>query len=88
MKEVVAMKKQDIMPLVRLVLVPVLLILLGLILVVDPDTASALISKLLGYVLTLCAIGTGMAAVFSHTGKVRKGVIAVVLAVVWAFLPF
>ena len=80
------MKKQDILSLVRLLLVPVLLILLGLILVVDPDTASALISKLLGYVLTLCAIGTGMAAVFSHTGKVRKGVIAVVLAVVGGWL--
>ena len=80
------MKKQDIFSLIQLLLVPVLLILLGLILVVNPDTASALISKLIGYVLTLAAIGTGLAAIFGSTQKVLKGICAVVLAVVGGWL--
>ena len=80
------MKKQDILSLIQLLLVPALLILLGLILVLNPDTASALISKLLGYALTLGAVGTGLAAVFSHSGKARKAVCAVVLAMVGGWL--
>lgn len=80
------MKKQDILSLVKLLLVPVLLILLGLILVVNPDSASVLISRLLGYVLIACAIGTGVAAIFSQSGKVGKGIISVVLAIVGGWL--
>ena len=80
------MKKQDIFSLIQLLLVPVLLILLGLILVVNPDTASALISKLIGYALTLAAIGTGLAAIFGSTKKVLKGICAVVLATVGSWL--
>lgn len=80
------MKKQDILSLVRLLLVPVLLILLGLILVVNPDTASALISRLIGYVLVLCAIGTGISAVLGPQKKVLKGICSVVLAVVGGWL--
>lgn len=80
------MKKQDVLSLLQLLLVPVLLILLGLILVVNPDTASALISKLLGYVFVICGIGTGVAAVFSRTGKVGKGIASVVLVIVGGWL--
>ena len=80
------MKKQDVLSLVQLLLVPVLLILLGLILIVNPDTASALISKLLGYVLVICGIGTGVAAVFSRTRKVGKGIASVVLVIVGGWL--
>lgn len=80
------MKKQDILSLIRLLLVPVLLILLGLILVVNPDTASALISRLIGYVLILCAVGTGLAAILGQTGKITKGIAAAVLAIVGSWL--
>lgn len=80
------MRKEDILSLIQLLLVPALLILLGLILVVNPDTASALISNLLGYVLILCAIGTGLAAIFGRTKKVLKGTCAVVLAMVGGWL--
>ena len=80
------MKKQDILSLIQLLLVPALLILLGLILVINPDTASALISKLIGYALTLAAVGTGLAAVFSRTKKIQKGICAVVLAMVGGWL--
>ena len=80
------MKKQDLFSLVQLLLVPVLLILLGLILVVNPDTASALISKLLGYTLGLGAIITGMTAVFVRSGRISRGIAAVTLAVLGGWL--
>jgi len=80
------MKKQDILALFQLLLVPVLLIILGLILVVNPDAASATISRILGYCLIACAIGTGVAAIFSQTGKIGKGIVSVVLAIVGGWL--
>ena len=80
------MKKHDMLSLLQLLLVPVLLILLGLILVVNPDTASALVSKLLGYVLIACAIGTGVTAVFSQSGKLAKGIVAAGFAIVGGWL--
>ncbi len=80
------MKKNDLISLLQLLLVPVLLILLGLILVVYPDAASAMISRILGYVIIACAIGTGVAAVFSQSGKVGKGIVSVVLAIVGGWL--
>jgi len=80
------MKKNDLISLLQLLLVPVLLILLGLILVVYPDAASAMISRILGYVIIACAIGTGVVAVFSQSGKVGKGIVSVVLAIVGGWL--
>lgn len=80
------MKKQDILSLVQLLLVPVLLILLGLILVVNPDAASAMIARVVGYALILGAIGTGLAAVFRQNGKIAKGIVSVALAVVGGWL--
>lgn len=80
------MKKQDILSMLRLLLVPLLLILLGLILVVNPDAASALIAKILGYVLILGAIVTGIAAIAGQTGKAGKGIVAVALAIVGGWL--
>lgn len=80
------MKKQDIMALIQLLLVPVLLIFLGLILVINPDAASVLISRLIGYALMLIAVVTGLVALFSHTGRIRKAVAAVVCAIVGGWL--
>lgn len=80
------MKKQDILSLIQLLLVPGLLILLGLILIVNPDSASVLISRLIGYVLVACAVGTGIFAILSQSGKVKKGIAAVVLAIVGGWL--
>lgn len=80
------MKKQELLSMGKLLLVPVLLILLGLILMVNPDAATAVISRVLGYVLIACGIGTGVAAIFSQTGKVSKGIAAVVLAMAGGWL--
>lgn len=80
------MKKQDILSLVQLLLVPILLILLGLILVVNPDTASALISRLLGYALILGAVCTGLTAVFVKSGRISRGIASVTLAIIGGWL--
>ena len=53
------MKKEDILAYVRLLAVPVLTVLLGLILLFSPDTASALVGKILGWVFVLAGAGVG-----------------------------
>ena len=80
------MNKHDFPAMIRALLVPALLILLGLILVVYPDAASAMLSRVIGYALILCAVGAGIAAVFSHTGRIGKGIAAAVLAIVGGWL--
>lgn len=61
---------------------PVAVILLGLLLAVNPDSASALIARILGWVLTLVGIGFGIAAIIDRDHMVRKGITAVVFACV------
>lgn len=80
------MTKQEILSLVKLLLAPVLVILLGLILIINPDSATALISKILGGILILMAIGTGISAIFNERGRVGKGIFAVILAVAGGWL--
>lgn len=69
------MKKKDILSAVQLYLAPVLVILLGVLLLVNPDSASVLLSKLIGGVLILVAVLFGIAALFSEK-KVFKLILA------------
>ena len=80
------MKKETIFDMIRTFLAPVLVILLGLMLLFNPDSASALISKLLGSVLILIGIGFGIAAITGDRDKVSKGITAVILAVTGGWL--
>ncbi len=80
------MKKQDFLSLLNLLLVPVLLILLGLVLVVNPDVASAMIAGVIGYILIAGAIIGGIAAIVSQQGKIGKGLFSVALAVIGGWL--
>ena len=68
------MKKQDIGLLVRLMLTPVLLAVLGVVLVLRPDSASALIAKVLGWLLVLLGGGTLLSAFLSREGAAGKAV--------------
>ena len=79
------MKKDDILSLLRLLIAPVLVILLGLVLIVNPDSASALISKVLGWVIIAVAVN-GISAIFNENGRISKSICAVVLAVVGGWL--
>ena len=80
------MNKDKLFSYVRELFAPVALILLGGMLLFNPDSASALISKLLGWLLILTAIGFGIAAVASEHGRIGKGIAAVLLAVVGGWL--
>lgn len=51
------MKKTDVQTLIRLLLTPVLMIILGIMLVLRPDSASALVGKILAWVLLILGIG-------------------------------
>lgn len=80
------MKKEKIFSLIRELFAPVALILLGGMLLFNPDSASALISRLLGYSLIAVAIGFGIAAIAGPAGRTGKAITAVVLAVVGGWL--
>ena len=80
------MKKEDFFSLIRLILAPALVILLGLVLIWNPDSATALISKILGWILICIAVGIGLSAVFQESGRVGKGIAAVLFAVAGGWL--
>jgi len=80
------MKKEAFFAKLQLLLAPVLVIVLGLILVFSPDAASALISKILGWILGLVAIGFGIAALMSAQGRAGKIAGAIICAVVGGWL--
>lgn len=50
------MKKKDMQSMVRLMLTPVLMVILGIVLVVRPDSASALVGRIL-FVVVAAALG-------------------------------
>ena len=65
---------------------PVAVILLGLVLILCPDTATALISRILGWILTLIGIGVGSFAIIDREHAIRKGITAVAFACVGGWL--
>ncbi len=66
------MKKRNWLPLLIHLASPVAVILLGLILLFNPDSASALISRLLGWGICLAGLGFGIAALFDRDDLVKK----------------
>ena len=80
------MKKQDVYSAIKILLVPCLLILLGLILLVNPDAASALAAKILAGILILGAVCVGISALVTRRNPIGKGIIAAVLAILGGWL--
>lgn len=80
------MKKQEILSYIRLFLAPVLVMLLGLILIVNPDSATALISKVLGTIIIVIGIGFGIGAIVNAKGRTARAITAVVMAVAGGWL--
>lgn len=74
------MKKNSIPDMLYQLASPAAVTLLGLLLVVNPDSASILIARILGWGLTLVGIGFGVAALIDRDHAVRKGITAVLLA--------
>lgn len=80
------MKKQEVLSYIRLFLAPVLVMLLGLILIINPDSATAMISKVLGTVIIVIGIGFGIGAIVNARGRTARAVTAVVMAVAGGWL--
>jgi len=80
------MKKEDIFGKLQLLLAPVLIILLGLVLIFCPDSASALITKLIGWIFGLVAIGFGISALLNPQGRGGKVAGAIICAVIGGWL--
>ena len=66
------MNKDKLFSYVRLLWAPVALIVLGAVLLFNPDSASALISKVLGGLLTLIGIAFGISAIAEEKGEVPE----------------
>lgn len=80
------MNKEKLFHLIGRLWAPVALMVLGLVLLFNPDSASALISRLLGWILIAFGIGFGIAAITGESGRVGKGITAVALAVAGGWL--
>lgn len=80
------MNREGLYAKIQLLLTPVLIIVLGLILVFCPDSASALFAKLLGWILGLIAIGFGISALSSAAGRTGKVIAAILCAVIGGWL--
>ena len=59
---------------------PIAVILLGLLLVVSPDSASILVARILGWGLTVIGICFGIAAIIDRERAVKRGITAVLFA--------
>ena len=75
------MKKQELFDLLYQLASPIGMILAGLVLALCPDLASAVISRVLGWCVTLVAICFGIGAILDRPKAVRRGIISVALAI-------
>ena len=71
--------KDTILSVIRLIATPVLLMVLGLILLIHPDSASALVAQIMGWVLVIAGVVFAVSAIAGHFDTVGK----VLSAVCW-----
>lgn len=64
--------KKKVLDMINLLGMPVTMIVMGVVLTFSPDTASALVSKMIGWVLTAGGVCFGLGALFSQrkAGKI------------------
>ena len=78
--------KDTILSVIRLIATPVLLMVLGLILLIHPDSASALVAQILGWVLVIAGVMFAVSAIAGHFDTVGKVLSAVCCFAVGAWL--
>lgn len=78
--------KDTILSVIRLIATPVLLMVLGLILLIHPDSASALVAQILGWVLLIAGVVFAVSAIAGHFDTVGKVLSAVCCFAVGAWL--
>ena len=64
------MKKGKLLTTLSLLGIPVLTAALGLILLLSPDTATVLVTKVIGWILVICGAGKAITMATGHTGTV------------------
>lgn len=80
------MKKRELFSVLYQLASPIAVMLLGILLIFSPDSASALIARLLGWVLTLAGIGFGISAIVNRRNAIGKGITAVGCACIGGWL--
>ena len=80
------MNKKEILNVLYELASPLAMILAGLLLVFCPDAATVLVSRLLGWGITLVGIGFGIGAIVNRRKAISRGVTAVGLACIGGFL--
>lgn len=80
------MKKEVVLNKLKLFFAPVVIILLGLILLINPDSATVVLFRILGGILGLVAIGFGVAALVNDQGRVGKVVVSILCALAGGWL--
>ena len=78
--------KDTILSVIRLIATPVLLMVLGLILLIHPDSASALVAQILGWGLLIAGAVFAVSAIAGHFDTVGKVLSAVCCFAVGAWL--
>ena len=79
------MNKTDLRTLLKLLITPMILMLLGLVLIFSPDSAAALLVRVLGWILVVIGIGFGVSAVAVPGNLVAKvlGAVSFILVGAW-----
>lgn len=72
-------QKKKLYMLVEMYSTPVLLILLGLVLVLNPDSAAAMISKVIGWIILLAGVAFGASAAISKRSIALKVIVCFAL---------
>ena len=80
------MKKTDILGWVKLLLTPVLLILLGLVLLLSPDSAASLVAQIIGWVLVAIGIGCVVSAIGDRVAVAGKVIAALIFCGVGSWM--
>ncbi len=85
------MKKTEIEALINLYAMPVLLMVLGVILLLNPDSAAIVIAKILGWILSVAGTGYGIYALLGpekgRTGRIVTAVVCLILGSVLLMNP-
>ena len=79
------MKKNQLLYRIRRIVLPVLLILMGLVLVLFPDSASALLSSLMAWGMVLVGIGCLLVSVLS-LNRLSLGILGAIAVLLSGFL--
>lgn len=80
------MSSNTLFSLLRRFAVPLMLTILGLVLVIHPDAATALISRFIGWCMTLVGIGFGIGAIAQQQNRIRNGFFALALVLAGGWL--